>query len=49
LAIQNQRNFSGLSVGFGVRTGRLKFDYSYSKYTLAGNTSLFGLTINFQE
>lgn len=49
LAIENQRNFSGLTFGVGLRTGRLKFDYSYAKYTLAGNTSLFGLTINFQE
>lgn len=49
LLITDQRNFSGLSVGFGLRMGRLKFDYSYSRYTLAGNTSLFGLTINFQD
>jgi hypothetical protein len=49
LMIQDQKNFSGISLGFGLKMGRLKFDYSYSKYTLAGNTSLFGLTINFQE
>lgn len=49
LLINDQRNFSGLSLGFGLRMGRIKFDYSYSRYTLAGNTSLFGLTINFQE
>lgn len=49
LRILEQRNFSGLSLGFGLKLNKLKFNYSYSKYTLAGNTSLFGLTINFQE
>ena len=49
LRIVEQRNFSGISLGFGLRFNKLKFDYSYSRYTLAGNTSLFGLTINFQE
>ena len=49
LQIQDQRNFSGLSLGFGLKLNKLKFNYSYSKYTLAGNTSLFGLIINFGE
>jgi hypothetical protein len=49
LRILEQRNFSGLSMGFGLKMYKLKFNYSYSRYTLAGNTSLFGLTINFKE
>jgi hypothetical protein len=49
LRILEQRNFSGVSLGFGLKMNKLKFNYSYSRYTLAGNTSLFGLTINFQE
>ncbi len=48
LRILEQRNFSGVSLGFGLKLNRLKFNYSYSRYTLAGNTSLFGLTINLQ-
>jgi hypothetical protein len=48
LKIVEQRNFSGFSVGLGLKMNKLKFNYSYSRYTLAGNTSLFGLTINFQ-
>ncbi|TDE01769.1 type IX secretion system protein PorQ [Flavobacterium hiemivividum] len=48
LKILEQRNFSGVSVGFGLKMNKLKFNYSYSRYTLAGNTSLFGLTVNFQ-
>ncbi len=49
LRILEQRAFSGLSVGFGLKMGKLKFNYSYSRYTLAANTSLFGLTINFAD
>lgn len=49
LRIVEQRNFSGLSVGFGLKLNKLKFNYSYSRYALGGNTSLFGLVINFQE
>jgi hypothetical protein len=48
LRILEQRNFSGISMGFGLKMNKLKFNYSYSRYTLAGNTSLFGLTINLQ-
>ncbi len=49
LKLIEQRNFSGISVGFGLKFNKIKFNYSYSRYTLAANTSLFGLTINFQE
>ncbi|KVV14680.1 type IX secretion system protein PorQ [Flavobacterium sp. TAB 87] len=48
LKIVDQRNFSGVSLGFGLKLNKLKFNYSYSRYTLAANTSLFGLTMNFQ-
>lgn len=49
LQVLEHRNFSGISLGFGLKLNKLKFNYSYSRYTLAANTSLFGLTINFQE
>jgi hypothetical protein len=49
LKILEQRSFSGISLGFGLKMNKLKFNYSYSKYTLAGNTSLFGLIIDFHE
>ncbi|WP_306350352.1 type IX secretion system protein PorQ [Flavobacterium sp. '19STA2R22 D10 B1'] len=48
LRITDQRNFSGISAGFGLRFNNIRFDYSYSRYTVAANTSLFGLTINLQ-
>lgn len=46
LKILEQRTFAGLSAGFGIRFSKFRFDYSYSRYTLASNTSLFGLMIN---
>ncbi len=46
LKVVDQRNFSGISAGIGLKMGRFKFDYSYSRYTLAANTSIFGLTLN---
>lgn len=49
LKIIEQRSFAGISAGFGLRIGRLKFDYSYSRYTLAAATNLFGLTINLSR
>jgi hypothetical protein len=49
LRVVDQRNFSGISAGFGLKMGNLKFNYSYSRYTLAANTSLFGLTIDFSN
>ena len=49
LRILEQRNFSGISVGIGLKIRKIKFNYSYSRYTLAANTSLFGLTIDFAD
>jgi hypothetical protein len=48
LGILEQRNFSGMSFGFSIKSNRMRFDYSYARYTLAANTSMFGLTINLE-
>jgi hypothetical protein len=48
LSIVDQRNFSGISAGFGLRFGKVRLNYSYSKYTVAANTSLFGLVIDLE-
>lgn len=48
LRIEDRRSFSGISAGLSLRFNKLRFDYSYSRYTLAANTSLFGLMINLQ-
>jgi len=48
LSITDVRTFSGLSVGFGLKFGKLKLDYAYSRFTAAANASMFGLTLNLQ-
>jgi len=48
LRVVDKRNFSGISMGMSLRFNKIRFDYSYSRYTLAANTSLFGLMINLQ-
>lgn len=49
LRVVDQRNFSGISLGFGLKMNNVKFNFSHSRYSLAGNTSLFGLIINFND
>ncbi|RXR17264.1 type IX secretion system protein PorQ [Flavobacterium amnicola] len=46
LKLLEQRTFAGISGGFGIRFGKFRFDYSYSRYSLSANASLFGLMIN---
>jgi hypothetical protein len=48
LKIIDQRSFSGLSAGIGIKLKKLRFSYSHSKYSTAANTNLFGLHINLQ-
>lgn len=50
LSIVDKRAFAGISAGFSLSfyDRMIRFDYSYSRYTLAASTSLFGLTINLQ-
>lgn len=48
LNILEQRNFSGISAGFSLRFNKVRFDYSYARYTVAANSSIFGVTINLQ-
>lgn len=49
LSITEQRTFAGFSVGLGLKFNKIKFNYSYSRFTLAANTSLIGLTIDFGD
>lgn len=46
LKLIEQRTFAGVSGGIGIRFKKFRFDYSYSRYTLDANSSIFGLTIN---
>ncbi len=49
LRIEEQRNFSGISAGFGVKMNRIRFNYTFARYSVAANTSLFGLMIDLQR
>ncbi|MEM9687456.1 MAG: type IX secretion system protein PorQ [Bacteroidota bacterium] len=48
LRILEQRNFSGLSAGFGIRINKIRFNYTFARYNVAANTSFFGLMINLR-
>ena len=46
LQLEDIRAFSGLTAGFGLKMGRIKLNYAYTKYHPAENTSTFSLLIN---
>jgi len=48
LRILEQRNFSGLSFGVGLKMNKIKFSYAHARYSSAANTSFFGLNIDLQ-
>lgn len=45
MKILEQRHFAGISAGFGLKVKRFKIEYAYNRFTLAGNTNLFGLSV----
>jgi hypothetical protein len=48
LRIIEQRNFSGLSFGIGLKFNKLRFSYTHARYSLASNTSFLGMQIDLQ-
>ena len=48
LKILEQRNFSGLSLGIGLKFNNMRFSYTHARYSSAANTSFLGLQINLQ-
>lgn len=48
LSIVDQRNFSGLSFGIGLKFNKMRFSYTHARYTGASNTSFFGLQLDLQ-
>ena len=48
LKIIDTRAFAGISVGFSIKLNKLRLSYSYSKYSTAAATSIFGLNVNLQ-
>lgn len=48
LRIVDQRNFSGLSFGIGIKMNKMRFSYAHARYAGASNTSFFGLQIDLR-
>lgn len=48
LRIEDQRNFSGLSFGLGIKLNKMRFSYTHARYTGASNTSFLGLQIDLR-
>lgn len=48
LKIVDQRNFSGLSLGIGIKLNKMRFSYTHARYSTASNTSFFGLQLDLQ-
>lgn len=46
LKLAETRTFAGITAGFGLKMGRFKLDYAYTKYHPAENTSTFTLHID---
>ena len=49
LKLQNVRTFGGISLGFGIKMNKLKFNYAYSKFHSAANASTFSLQIDLDR
>ena len=49
LRIVDQRNFSGLSFGIGLKMRKLRFSYTHARFSSAGNTNFFGLQIDLKR
>ena len=46
LQLIDKRTFSGFTAGFGLKMNKFKFNYAFSKYHPASNSSTFSLQIN---
>ncbi len=49
LRILEQRNFSGLSFGIGIKFNKLRFSYTHARYSSASNTSFLGVQISLLQ
>ncbi|MBP1841146.1 type IX secretion system protein PorQ [Formosa algae] len=48
LRIVDERNFSGLSAGIAIKMNKMRFSYTYAKYSSAASSSYFGINIDLQ-
>jgi len=49
LRILEQRNFSGLSFGLGIKLNKMRFSYTHARYSGATNANFFGLQIDLNK
>jgi len=49
LRVFNQRSFAGISAGFGVKIGKVRFNYAYARFNSAATSNLFGLNIDLSR
>lgn len=49
LKLTQSRTFAGISAGFGLKMGRFKFDYAFTKYHPVSNTSTFTLHFDLNK
>lgn len=48
LRILDQRAFAGLSAGFAIKLNKLRFSYSYARFSTAASSGYLGLNIDLQ-
>lgn len=46
LAVADQRNFSGLSGGFGIKIAKFRIDYAHVRYHNASNVNQIGISLD---
>lgn len=49
LSLADYRSFAGLSVGFGLKIYKFKFEYSYASYHLAGGSNQISISTNLSS
>lgn len=49
LAVADQRNFSGLSGGFGIKVSRFRLDYAHIRYHNASNVNQIGVSVDLSS
>jgi hypothetical protein len=49
LVVLDQRNFSGLSAGIGIKVSWFRFDYAHVRYHNASNVNMFGIALDLIE
>lgn len=49
LRVADQRSFAGISAGFGIKIGKIRFNYAYARFNSAATSNLIGLNIDLSR